>query len=175
MGFLVSAIALLGLIGTALTAYEINHKARLRDNARAVLRTFIDQFQRIDMSSNIELADGSEQNTIRDFFTITPAGTHTGHGLKWGELSDFANIDDEAVIDDSPLEINIGPPESVQNAYVTRQVRYVDAATGNESETQIRGGSGFMLKATFTVTYVPSSRSKREIKQSMSTLRLIDY
>lgn len=175
-GLLVSTMALLALIGTAFIAYEINHKARLRDNARAVLRTFTDQFQRISPSENVDMGDGTFRNTVREFFKITPAGTQSGSGLVWGSLSTSANTNDEAIPDDSPLEINIGPPGSVQFAYVTRQIRYVNPATGAESDTVIRGGSGFMLKGTFTITYsLSSSRNKREIKQSMSALRLVDY
>jgi prepilin-type N-terminal cleavage/methylation domain-containing protein len=155
----VASIALLALLGTAFTAYQINHKARLRDNARAVLRTYIDQFQRISYA---------EGNTVRMLFNPT-GNSATGLGLRWGGLSNEIEYPNAP----TTLEINIGPPGSPQTATVTRNVQMVNASTGNVSSTRVLDAAGFMMRAEFTVSYTLSGRQGGVITQSMSTVRLI--
>ncbi len=162
----VASMALLALLGTAFTAYKINQKARLRDNARAVLRTYVDQFQR--------LAFSSESGTIRQLFSETPPGADgqpqpTGKGLVWGGLSDGIPYPDEPTV----LEINIGTPGSPQTAIVTREVRFVNMTTGEVAVSRIQDAAGFMMRATFTVTYTVAGTGDSPTSQSMSTLRLI--
>lgn len=159
MALLVASIALLALLGTAFMAYNINHKARLRDNARAVLRTYVDQFQRLAYANN--------SNVVRMLFT--PTSGDTGLGLRWGALSDEINY----LGAPAELTVNIGPPQSVQYATVTRNVSYVNPATGATSTTPVSDAAGIMLRATFTITYTLGGANENTIVQTMSTLRLI--
>jgi type II secretory pathway pseudopilin PulG len=158
---LVTVSVILALFATILTAYQLNHKARLRDNARAVLRTYVDQFQR--------LAYSDEDNVIRMLFQTTTE--ETGHGLFWGGLSDKIDY----VGAPTTLEINIGSPGAEQRATVTRRVSFIDSNTGNPSTARITDAAGFILMAEFKVSYsIGRPGSANEISQSMSTLRLID-
>jgi type II secretory pathway pseudopilin PulG len=159
MAVCVATMALLALLGTSITAYKINNKARLRDNARAVLRSYVDQFQR--------LAYSNDSNVVRMLFTTT--SSPTGLGLRWGSLSDEINYAGAP----TTLQINIGSAGSPQTATVTRSVTFVNSNTGNTSTSKVMDAAGFMLSATFTITYTPSGSSS-SITQSMSTLRLID-
>lgn len=157
----VATIALLALLGTAFISYKINHKARLRDNARAVLRTYVDQFQR--------LAYSTDEGVIRVLFS--PTTGETGRGMRWGELSDEPN---DPTFTDDPAKIDIGPPGSEQWAYVTREVSYVSLTDGQPITERKNDAAGFMLKATFTITYTLAGSKDQAITQNMSTLRLID-
>jgi prepilin-type N-terminal cleavage/methylation domain-containing protein len=157
----VASMALLGLLGTAFTAYQINHKARLRDNARAVLRTYVDQFQQLSYS---------EGNLVRMLFNPTGETERTGLGLRWGELSNQTEFPGAPT---APLQINIGPPNSPQPAFVTRNVRMVNAANGNDSDARVLDAAGFMMRAEFTISYTLSGTGGSTITQRMSTVRLI--
>lgn len=156
----VASIALMSLLATAFSAYKINHKARLRDNARAVLRTYVDQFER--------LAYSNSDNVVRMIFTPTTAPT--GLGLRWGQLSDRINYEGAP----STLEIDIGTPGAPQLATVTRMVSHVTLNNGSASTTRVADAAGFMLRATFTITYRLGGSGQQSISQSMTSLRLID-
>lgn len=161
----IASMSLMALIGTNLLSYKINHKARLRDNARSVLRTYVDQFQRLAYSD-----DSSGTNLIRSMFIPTTSGP-TGLGLRWGNLSDETPNPDQP----SVMEVDIGPPGSSQLARVTREVSYINPTNGEASTTRISDAAGFMIRGTFTITYtITGSRDKRPISQSISALRLID-
>lgn len=157
---LVASIALLALLGTAFMTYKINHKARLRDNARAVLRTYIDQFQRL----------GYAENNVPRMIFNPKSGNGTSLGLRWGALSN------ETEYPGAPTEliIDIGPPGSPQNATVTRNISFVNSASGETSSDIVKDAAGFMLKATFTVSYTIEGSNDTPIIQTMNTLRLID-
>ncbi len=156
----VASVALMALLGTAFAAYKINHKARLRDNARAVLRTYVDQFER--------LAYSDSGNIVRMLFT--PTSGPTGLGLRWGQLSDQINYEGAP----TTLQIDIGTPGSPQTATVTREVSHVSLTSGDASSIRVADAAGFMLRATFTVTYRLGGTGQQTISQSMTSLRLID-
>lgn len=156
----VASVALMCLLATAFSAYKINHKSRLRDNARAVLRTYVDQFER--------LAYSNSDNIVRMIFT--PTTGPTGLGLRWGQLSDQINYEGAP----ATLEIDIGTPGAPQLATVTREVRYVSPTNGAASATRLADAAGFMLRATFTITYRLGGTGQQSISQSMTSLRLID-
>ncbi len=156
----VASVALMALLGTAFASYKINHKARLRDNARAVLRTYVDQFER--------LAYSDSGNVVRMLFT--PTSGPTGLGLRWGQLSDQINYEGAP----TTLQIDIGTPGSPQTATVTREVSHVSLTSGDASTTRVADAAGFMLRATFTVTYRLGGSGQQTISQSMTSLRLID-
>jgi hypothetical protein len=165
-----STITLFALLSTSVITYKINHKARLRDNARSVLRTYVDQFQRLAYSDEI-----TGTNLIRTIFLPTVDGSGnpvpTGRGLRWGALSD----ETPNLYQTDVCEIDIGPPGSPQFARVTRSVMNVTPSTGASSATKVSDAAGFMLRATFTITYtITGSEGGRPISQSISTLRLID-
>lgn len=165
----ISTVVLLALLATTFTTYKINHKARLRDNARSVLRTYIDQFQRLSYSD-----DTSGINQVREIFipTTTSNGTisvPTGSGLKWGALcTDLPDPDLPTV-----CAVPIGPPESPVTGYVTRDVRWINPSTGNTTASKISDAAGFMLRGTFTITYSLPGTSGAPIRQSVTTLRLV--
>lgn len=166
----VATIALMALLATSFMAYKLNHKARLRDNARAVLRTFVDQFQRLSYSDDSVDADGDgvPDNLIRTIFL--PTTSATGLGLRWGSLSDQTPYPGQP----TTLEVDIGPPGSPQLASVTREVSFLNTGSGAASTTRVADAAGFMIRATFTVSYTISGTKDRAITQSMSTVRLID-
>jgi type II secretory pathway pseudopilin PulG len=178
----VSSMALLALLATSVITYKINHKARLRDNTRSVLRSFVDQFQRIGYSD-----DSSGTNVPRRIFE--PTQSPTGQGLRWGELS---NEVPNGPLNNTPLEVDIGSPGSPQLAYVTRMVSFVTREQTADSPPVFFGNSsltgspptitrdrepfaaGFMIRAEFTVTYTLTGTTGAPITQRASTLRLID-
>lgn len=159
----IASMALLALLGTSFITFKINHKARLRDNARSVLRTYVDQFQRIGYSD-----ESTGANVPRRLFETTQSPT--GQGLRWGLLS---NEVPNGPLSTAPLEVEIGSPGAPQRAYVTREVSYVNAS-GNASSTRVDNAAGFMIRAKFTIEYSISGTKGRPITQSVSTLRLID-
>ncbi len=165
----VASIMLLALFGTSFLTYKINHKARLRDNARAVLRTFVDQFQRLSYSD-----EETGSNQPREIF-ITTTGSNstvsapTSSGLEWGKLNTFKP--DGTV--KPPCIVNIGTPDAPQLATVTRDVWWIEPSTGNATASKSVEAAGFMLKGRFTITYTLTGTTGRSISQSMTTLRLV--
>jgi prepilin-type N-terminal cleavage/methylation domain-containing protein len=151
----VATIGLFALLNTSIYAYKINHKARLRDNARTALRSFADQFQRLSYST--------EDGIIRAMFT--PTTEPTGLGLRWGKLCNEINWEGAPTV----CTVDIGPPGIPVVATVTRDVTNVRAADGDTATARDADAAGFMLKATFTIRY-PVGRET--VVQSLSTLKL---
>lgn len=151
----VATIGLFALLNTSIYAYQINQKARLRDNARTVLRNFADQFQRLSYSTK----DG----IIRSMFTPTTAPT--GLGLRWGKLCNEINWEGAPIA----CNVDIGPPGTPVMATVTREVTNVRVTDGGASVARDADAAGFMLKATFKISY-PVGRET--VVQSLSTLKL---
>jgi prepilin-type N-terminal cleavage/methylation domain-containing protein len=158
---LVAAVALLALLGTAFMAYKINQKARLRDNARSVLRTYVDQFQRLGYAT--------DSSVTRMLFTPTGSTEYTGLGLRWGQLSDEANY----VGAPTTLNVDIGSPGSPVIATVTRNVSFVTSSTGNGGSSPSNDGIGILLRADFRITYSLAGANQNSITQSISTLRFV--
>lgn len=158
----VAAMALVVLIGTLIVAYRVNHSARLRDNARAVLRTYADQFQRLGYAYDHDFND-STPPVQRVIFTETIAPT--GLGLRWGALSD------QIYLPGAPetLTVNLGSATSPTMATITRAVSYVNLG-GNSALIKGDDPAGFMLQATFFISYIVNGRT---ITGELSILRLI--
>lgn len=153
------AMVSLGIITLTTRTYELSAKARVRDNARAILRTYADQFLRLQTTE--ETSTGTWNRWL---FNI--ADTPTGQGLKWGELSD--DIGDVQVEPMGPIILgsgNVGVPTTI-----TRRVVYVDPNTGEESANLIRLAAGNYLKATFIASY---TFNRRAYTQELTVLRAV--
>lgn len=155
----VAAMALLGLLGVSFTAYQINHKARLRDNARAVLRSYVDQFQQLSYSTKDDIT--------RVLFV--PTGSPTGLGLI-PTNEGFSDLIDDPDLPTN-LEVDIGPLGTSVTATVTRDVQYV--AGGSDSVARSANSAGFMLRATFEISYTVPTSPGTPIKHSVTVLRLV--
>ena len=151
----------LGVYATLIKSYQMIALCRARDQARAVLRTYADQFQRLQITVNITLPD--DPGTVFDESTtkvpslrwlFLPSGGPTSRGLRWGAMSDqdaSVNIPIPSPVDSLPITLGAGA--HAIGATVTRNVRYVDAATGaNESNQSIRA-AGYLLACTFEIRY----------------------
>jgi Tfp pilus assembly protein PilV len=171
VGTFVMTIALVGLFGTGLKAYQINHQARVRDQARAVLRSMADQFLFLDQFSN-----GGQQRTL---FTVTGEAAESGAGLRWGQL---ANDIIGANLNLPSVQIQLGDANNPVNARLSKSVAYVHVArdtafwgtTGvhpnNVFQPDDNFTSGYTIQATFVIRY---NLENREITQHISVNKYI--
>ena len=87
--------------------------------------------------------------------------------MVWGGLSD-GNTSTPAA--DVPyLAITLGTGSHAVPAKLTRDVGYVTASTGATSGSQQIGPAGFIVRATFAVSY---SLAGKNYSQSMTVVRL---
>lgn len=149
----------LGVYGALIQSYKMAKLSRCHDESRAILRSYVDQFERLQ---DTDPATGN----IRWLFT--PTNGATGQGLVGlDQLNDQANTTNSAAT--AFLAINLGPATSSVPAKVTRNVSYVNPSNGELSDTQILSGSKYMLQAIFSIEFEISGRTYH---QSMTALRL---
>ena len=149
---------------TALSkSYEMIAHARIRDNARVILKTYGDQFLRLQTTERAP----SGVTYTRWLFNITPGPT--SQGLRWGELSDDPT---STVMSTEPLTVQLrGNGDNTTPAVVTRNVVYVNPVTGETSTTsRFTRAAGYYLQAEFTVTYTFNGRPRSE---SLTFLRAV--
>jgi len=149
----------LGVYTMLMKSYQLIALTRVRDDARAVLRSFADQFERL---STTEEVDG----VSRQRWIFLPSSGPTGRGLVWGALSDentSVNAEDVA-----SLPIVLGGESHRVNATLTRDVRYINAASGENAADRTIEAAGYMLSGTFTINYAMNGTS---YTQSLTVLR----
>jgi hypothetical protein len=164
---MVFMVVILGVYSAITKAYQISQLTRYNDQARAVLLSYIDQFQRLETADN---------NLVRPFFT--PA-LPTGSGMdNLNRLNDSAANAAAVVTATSGayIEVTLGEGVSPITARVTRSVYPVDVATGALLETTTSTATyykqpGYSLVGIFTITYtLPSGKT---YTQRLSTSRSI--
>jgi len=130
VGVLILALVAAGALTVVTTSYQISEKTRLSDNARAVLRTYGDQFLTLDTGSFSEAVTGLVGPQL--FKDLRNDPTHT-----------------VAIITE-----NIGAHgATVVPATITRSVSFVDIATGADTSSGTQNQAGYLLRGTFTATY----------------------
>ncbi len=163
IGVVVFAMTMLGVYAGLVQSYKLEALCRYRDNARAILRTYVDQFQRLQ--TTVEYGD---QVYKRWLFMPTDA---TGKGLKsWEEgLSDDDNytvVDPPSV----PLQITLGSGDYALPAQLTREVHFIHPTTGATSETIVIEATGYLISATFRITFTFDGEEREE---AISVLRTV--
>lgn len=159
MATLILTMVSLGIYVAMIKSYQMSALTRARDDARGVLRSYGDQFLRLQTT---DLVGGTAYN--RWLFNITPGPT--GQGLTWGALS---NTNTSVQAEDIPaLPITLGGTNNPIPALLTRHVRYVNAATGNSTTTQEIAAAGYFLVGTFSISF---SMVGKEYSQSITLVR----
>lgn len=162
-------MVILGVYSAITKAYQISQLTRYNDQARAVLLSYIDQFQRLETADN---------NLVRPFFT--PA-LHTGSGMdNLNRLNDSPAIAGTVVTDTSGayVEVTLGDGSGVSpiTARVTRSIYPMDVATGallatTTATTTYYKQPGYSLVGIFSISYtLPSGKT---YTQRLSTSRSI--
>lgn len=160
VGTTVFVMVSLGVYAMLIKAYQLESLARCRDDARGVLRTYADQFERLQTTKTVD-------NVTYNRWLFNPSNGATGRGLKWGELSD-ANTS-TAAEEVEYLLVTIGGDNHPTSAKVTRDVRYVNATTGATTTDKSIQAAGFMLQATFSITFTSGQNT---YSQSLTVMRL---
>jgi prepilin-type N-terminal cleavage/methylation domain-containing protein len=153
------SMIILGILEVLIGSYRVAAKARYRDHARYVIKSFADQFltqQAFDGNGN-----------LLPFFTPTVDGlgnaTPLGTGLTWTNTDGTGGTTSVTPMNDSSnvavvglyfyvlLGDNSGAPIT---ATVQRSVQYIYPQV-NGAQTLISQDSpaGYMLEGTFTITY----------------------
>lgn len=149
----------LGVYGMLIKSYQMSALSRAVDEARGVLRTYADQFQRLQTTDRVGTATYNR-------WLFNPTSGPTGRGLVWGELNN-ANTSVNAA--DLPyLPVTLGGSGHSIAAKLTRDVRYLDAASGNTTSAQTIEAAGYLLSGTFTLTF---EMNRRTYVQSISIVR----
>ncbi|MDB6093432.1 MAG: hypothetical protein JWM32_994 [Verrucomicrobia bacterium] len=140
---LVFTMGMLGVYMMLIRSYEMVTLCRHRDNARAVLQSFGDQFQRLKTTD--------DAGNLGFIFQTAP--TPTSFGLSWTDANNVTVSNLTTNTDTAGLPITLGDvASSAIPARVYRQVQPL-AADGSVVANPIRTAAGYMLQGTFTVTY----------------------
>jgi prepilin-type N-terminal cleavage/methylation domain-containing protein len=179
MAAVVFVMGAVGLYDILLKSYQLTALARYRDDARAVLRTFADQFERLGTSDDTT-------NYRRELFVTSG---ETGRGLKYWDatqgtvygLSNEASNASPFANDAAYLEVTLGGAGSPIPARVTREVVAINPGPTTAATTPpTPPGSAFpagidpnyaagnLWLGTFTITYTVSNRLET---QRLSVLR----
>jgi type II secretory pathway pseudopilin PulG len=154
----------LGIYGLIIESYNMTARIRYRDDARAVLLTFSDQFERLATTT------GSVGLQRWLFYPASSPGT--GWGLKWGALSD----DDASIPQPSSppdhLDVTIGGAKNPITASVRREVYFVqpDGTTSNVLTGVAMSSAGWLLVGKFTISYTANGRPETA---SMTVVRSV--
>jgi hypothetical protein len=160
----VFAMIMLGVYAMLIRSYQMAALSRCRDDGRAVIRTFADQFERLQTTDQIPPPNGPSYTRWLFF----PEGGPTGRGLNWGALSD-ANVT-TILPPVSSLAITLGDPTHPVAATVTRDVAYIDDTSGAPSVGQQIKAAGYLMRGTFTVNF---SLNSKNYSQSLTVVRAV--
>jgi len=145
------SMVMLGVYGCIIKAYQLSLITRYNDQARSILLSYVDQFERLDTVT----VDGTH---VRKFFT--PAAT-TGVGVNWPALSN----DDDPPGQAAFLSITLG--DGAITAKITREVKAVEASSGallpyvgKDHRSTYLKSPGYMLIGIFTLSYMMPSSGK---------------
>ena len=147
----VFTMGILGVYAMMLKSYELVTLARHRDNGRALLLSFADQFLRLQTTDQIGGAIITRNLFVAN--TVPDAG-----GLNWTDTSGHV-----ATVDSQGLHVLLGDSSSSQvPATVTRVVSNIDSATGDQVAGATATAAGWMLQATFTISYTIKGRPQSQ-------------
>ena len=156
---MVFTMGILGVYMMMLKSYELVTLARHRDNARAILLAFADQFERLQTTDQ-------QGALVVTRFLFQIATTPTGTGLSWTSANNVTTNGTSA-----GLPLMLGDSGSSQTpATVTRKVQYVDSTSGAPVAGVTATAAGWMLEATFTIQYSIKGRSQ---VQSLTVARSV--
>jgi len=140
----VFTMGILGVYAMMLKSYELVTLARHRDNARAFLLSFSDEFLRLQTTDQV-----SGSTITRRLFCTPQMGGTGGDGLHWTDTTGGTVTSDYG----PSLAVTLGEASSSQvSAQVTRVINYLDS-TGTVSTANVATAAGWMLQGTFTITY----------------------
>jgi prepilin-type N-terminal cleavage/methylation domain-containing protein len=161
MSMVIFSLCSLGFFQALVKGYQLTALARTHDNARAALRGYVDQFQRLSIRK--PTAGNPDPGEPLALFTVT--GSPTGNGLRgWGQICDALYNEAQP----STVYLQIGPEGSSINALITREVSFINPTTGVVSGTDGLLAAGYLLQATFTITYTAQGRT---YTKSITTMR----
>ena len=169
---LVFTMVILGVYTALIQSYQMTRLSRCHDEARAILRSYVDQFQRLQTTYQ---ATSTSPTNPRQLFA--PTTSPVGNGLVWTNpslpnttaLSDGVATSAATVAN---LAITLGTTSTPTPALITREVNYVVSTGTNQggtTTTQTIEGAGYMMQAVFTATFTISGKT---YTQSMTALRL---
>jgi prepilin-type N-terminal cleavage/methylation domain-containing protein len=161
----VFTVGILGVYAMMIKSYQLVTMSRHRDNARAVLVSFADEFLRLQVS---------DSGTTRSLFVPS---SETITGLKWTD-PDGTVVNGDTYSAPTPPNPYPGLPVwlgstgtagqgSPIRAYVTREVRLLDAAglpldTSINDPSAVMVAAGYMLQATFVIRYTYNSQAQEQ-------------
>lgn len=148
-----------GALGIYMMLLQANRYAalnRYRDDARAVVQSFADQFERLETAGKVD-----DTEYLRWLFK---PGINTGKGLVWKDSTTGGykicdeTINHSASTPDSGLIVTIGGSSNGIPATVTRTVLPMNSSTGetlpvSASSSSYFTAAGYILQGTFTITY----------------------
>ena len=156
---MVFTMGILGVYAMMIKSYQLVTLARHRDNARAFLVSFSDQFLRLQTTDMI-----SGVAVLRPLFDTSGTG---GDGLTWTDpAGNTINGNHQA-----NLQVILGDSNSSQvTATVTRQVTFLDS-TGTPAVGNVVVAAGWILQGTFTIQYQPQGQNLQT--QSITVARTV--
>jgi prepilin-type N-terminal cleavage/methylation domain-containing protein len=141
---MVFTMGILGVYAMMIKSYELVTLARHRDNARAYLQSFSDQFLRLQTTDSI-----SGATITRTLFRTPDMTSFGGDGLHWTDPANNSVTGDGQ----SELQVQLGDStSSVVTGHVSRVVQYLDS-TGTVSASNSATAAGWMLQGAFTIWY----------------------
>ncbi len=151
---MVLVVAILALFGTMVASYRMTAKTRARDQARAILQSYVDQFLRGSIPGQLFFQTCSAQP-----WSLAQPGT--GKGLTWNLGTTHLT---QAT--DAPLEIPLGGSGDVSadalklNVKTWRWVSELDEDTGVINTSLVDDSIGRMLFVTFTAQYTVNKQTE---------------
>jgi Tfp pilus assembly protein PilE len=159
MATFVFTLGMLGVYMMLVKSYQLVNLARHRDNARAVLLTYADQFLRLQTTD-------SNGNLI---FFFQNASAPTSFGLSWTDSNNNTVSNTTNTADTTGLPITLGDTGSTAiPANVFRTCLPINMATGTTQSAPTLAAAGYMLQGTFSITYNVNGRT---ISQSITVAR----
>ena len=156
---MVFTMGILGVYAMMIKSYELVTLSRHRDNGRALLLSFADQFLRLQTTDLIAGVVVTRPLFVTN--TVPDAG-----GLNWTDTSGHVGT-----VDVQGLHVLLGESTSSQvPATVTRLVSNLDATTGAAVSGVTATAAGWMLQGTFTITYSINGRAQ---SQSITVARSV--
>jgi len=167
---LIFALVMMGVYSLMIEAYKLSSMARYRDNARSVLRSFADQFQRRGMVMTTKNSSGTyDERSLYQVTNYQGPNLATGYGLTWTTGGTTYTVSNPSDI--NGLSFPMGSENGVPiTATVKRQVWNVDDGItkdtsvtptawsdswlGQTKTTEtVYTAAGYLRIATFTITY----------------------
>jgi hypothetical protein len=145
----VLVITLLGFIGGVTEAYKMTAIARHRDQARALLQSWADEFLRDELQTK----DAAGVITVNGLFQTNYSAGPLGQGtyLVWNNIVGGAG----------GLVVPLGGDPQSPSVTVTRWVRDIDEVNGGVAiDHAINSAAGRLLIATFTAQYSVNNRQQ---------------